>query len=186
LVVWDLAHPETVNGTANQQLGGDVDIAALFPKADVLARLVDPRKGLAPEGPQLFRSGTLRAAEVEQSQLPWSRGNASNHAKAVRLASYLAETTGVSGPAVYNAACAFALASAEPGINPEEQRYRSNQALAYLTRLREAGYFRHPTKGEKRIQELAIDPDLDPIRNRTEFGHILDAVRAVALPPPSK
>jgi serine/threonine protein kinase len=105
------------------------------------------------------------AAEIEQSKMPWSRGSKVDHAKAVRLADYLAGTPDVSLAAVYNAACAFALASLDDKADAPERERRALRAVALLSRISEAHYF----DGSKRADELLNDPDLKPLRDRADF-----------------
>ena len=88
----------------------------------------------------------------------------------MRLAAYLAESKGVSHAAVFNVACVFAVASLEASISPEEKERRCVQAVGYLTRITEKGYFRTP----KKLGELQkTDDDLAPIRNRSDFKEVL-------------
>jgi tRNA A-37 threonylcarbamoyl transferase component Bud32/tetratricopeptide (TPR) repeat protein len=120
----------------------------------------------------------VRAAEMEQSKAPWSSGSNANHPKAMRLADFLAAKPGVADTAVYNAAGIFALAAAEPGIEPAERDRRAARAVGYLRRIAEAGYFRDPVQGTKRRQDLDTHNDLDSIRDRDDFREILRKVTA--------
>jgi hypothetical protein len=133
-----------------------------------------------------MRTTLLRGAEMEQSRLPWSRGRGLDHLKAMRLAAYLADTRGVAEAAVYNAACAFALASAAPDIDAAERDRRAALAITYLDRICKAGYFRHPKKGEHYRSEIATDKDLDSLRTRADFKRILSEVQNLLeqAPPP--
>ena len=81
----------------------------------------------------------LKAAEMEQSHMPWSRPPRVDHAKATRMAEYLAAQEGVSPAAVYNAACAFSLASLDEAAGAAERRHRADRAMAYLSRIADTG-----------------------------------------------
>ena len=116
-----------------------------------------------------MRGGIVRSAEWEQRNLPWSRAPNADHAKAMRLGAYLAEAQGVTPAGVFNVACAFALASDEAGIAPEEKERRGAGAVGYLKRIAGGGYFRSPAKR----RELQIDADLAPIRKRADFADLL-------------
>ena len=111
------------------------------------------------------RAGILLWAEGEQRYLPWSRPPHVDHAKAMRLSAYLAASKGVSSAAVFNVACTFALASEEAGISPEEKERRGAQAVAFLRRIKDEGYFR----SAKQLNELREDTDLPPVRRRADF-----------------
>ena len=106
-----------------------------------------------------------KAAEMEQSKLPWSRPPGADHGKAIRMAGDLAGREGVSAAAVYNAACAFALATADQGADASERRRRADQAMTSLRRLDAQGYF----AGGRQARELRNDPDPDPLRSRPDF-----------------
>ena len=69
----------------------------------------------------LRNQGLIKAAEWEQSKLPWSRPPRPDHAKAVRLAAYLASVKGVSAAAIYNAACATL---SRPALLPQPRSRR--------------------------------------------------------------
>jgi serine/threonine protein kinase len=104
-------------------------------------------------------------AAREQATLPWSKGPSADHSKAIRLARYLAERAGTSPPAVYNAACAFALASQDASANSEERNKRGEYAVSLLRRIAGKGYF----LSEKKTHDLETDHDLDAIRERADF-----------------
>jgi tetratricopeptide (TPR) repeat protein len=114
----------------------------------------------------------LTSAVWEQRNLPWSRGEKADHAKAVRLSAYLAQCEGVPDSAIYNAACAHSLASAEQGISAEERDRRAAQAVAFLQKIEQDGYFRDPQKRK----ELREDEDLNALRHRTDFQGLLRLV----------
>ncbi len=128
-----------------------------------------------------FRTALLRAAEVEQSRMPWSTGPGLDHLKAIRLAAHLADSRGVAEPAVFNAACAFALASAAPDIDIAERDRRAAIAVMYLDRICQAGYFRHPIKGKLRRSEIVKDDALDSLRGRPDFRKVL--AESQLIPP---
>ena len=172
-------------GAATPAVAPTADVAGPT-RADIdrMRELGNPKYGSQLTGGRVtddllfMRAMLLRGAEMEQSKLPWSRPPAPDHAKAVRLAAHLADTRGAVGGAVYNAACALALASAAAEFPPEERERLAARAVAYLERLRTNGYFRHPTKGAKSRQELETDADLNPLRARPDFARVLEAVRA--------
>jgi serine/threonine protein kinase len=114
-----------------------------------------------------FRAGVVKKAEQEQFELPWSKPPHPDHAKAVRLAAYLAEAKGVSLTGIYNAACIHALA-ASGATSAEEREGLAAQAVAYLERIAKEGYFRNPV----RLQQLRTDQDLKPLRGRRDFDDL--------------
>jgi hypothetical protein len=122
----------------------------------------------------LVQNTVMFAAVGEQAKLPWSRPPRVDHAKAVRLAALLAATPHVPSAALYNAACAHALATGEPGIPDSERDRRAAQAVAYLQKIEQDGYFRVP----KKRKELGEDTDLDALRRRTDFEELLRKVNA--------
>jgi tetratricopeptide (TPR) repeat protein len=105
------------------------------------------------------------------------------HALATAEAHALTSEPSVPGPACYNAACVYSLASAavprdaqllaaERGALAEHYAVR---ALELLTRARDAGFFKTPAA----LANLKRDTDLDPLRSRAEFRKLL-----AALDPP--
>ena len=104
-------------------------------------------------------------AEIEQTRLPWSRPPRVDHARAIRMADYLVDGQVIFPEAVFNAACAFALASLDEGAGPAERERRAGRAVALLARLEEQGAFRKP----KPPGNLAGDKDLEPLRQRGDF-----------------
>lgn len=134
-----------------------------------------------------LRSPVRMAAEMEQSKMPWSKPPTVDHAKAIRLADFLAGYEGVSDAAVYNAACAFSLASLDETTSEAERRRRANQAMTYLQRIAAAGYFRPKgtgllalLPGRDSLGELRRDTDLDPLRKRPDFQALVKEVSARA------
>jgi serine/threonine protein kinase len=123
--------------------------------------------GLTKPG-EFSRETVLKAAEMEQAELPWSRPPGENHAKAVAMADFLAAEKGVSLAAVYNAACVLSLASQDPRADADECERRAARAVGYLERIASADYFR----GEKQLRELRADADLSPLRSRPDFRRI--------------
>jgi hypothetical protein len=133
------------------------------------------------------RSIIVKGAEQEQCTLPWSRPPKADHPKAMRMAEYLAGQAGVSDTAVYNAACVFALASADHGVSPQESRRRADRAMGYLRRIAASGYFRPGPKGlmffltvrdADTLNNLRTDHDLDPLRSRPDFKALVAEVGA--------
>jgi hypothetical protein len=189
LVELDRAHPEAVADTPMVPPGGEVilpDNASGIAKVISINQRVLHQKHINKDDSILIRTFLLRGAEMEQSRLPWSRGRGLDHLKAMRLAAYLADTRGVAEAAVYNAACAFALASAAPDIDAAECDRRAALAITYLDRICKAGYFRHPIKGPLHRAELASDKDLDSLWGRADFKRILAEVQHLLeqAPPP--
>jgi serine/threonine protein kinase len=132
-----------------------------------------------------IQSIMFKAAEMEQSRMPWSRGQAVDHAKAMRMAEALANHEGVSTRAVYNAACAFSLASLDPSASADDRTRRADQAMTYLERIAAQGYFDPKMKTRLDIPattntllELQNDPDLDPLRSRPDFKALLTRAAA--------
>ena len=113
-------------------------------------------------------------AEAEQSQLPWSRGPSADHAKAVALAEFLASYRGVRDAAVYNAACALALASLDKTADEAERKRRENQAWSFLERILANGYFKDPLK----LDELSKDLDFESLHVDPKFEKLIEAAKA--------
>ncbi len=142
---------------------------------------------------EAFRPIVLKGAEVEQSRMPWSYPPHADHAKAIRWAEALVEHEGVSPEAIYNAACTFSLASADPAADASERGRRSDRAMTYLERIAARGYFRPRAGGiaglfsrKDTLNDLLTDHDLDPLRNRPEFKALaLAASKRPAIPSPS-
>ena len=109
------------------------------------------------------------AAEQEQANPAWSRPPKAYEPKTLEQATYLATADGVSDAAVYNAACVYSLASIDDKVTSEERNRRQLQAINYLSRIANNGYF----KGGKQGRELRTDQDLDPLRGRAEFQAII-------------
>ena len=125
----------------------------------------------------------LKGAEVEQGRLPWSKGPHADHEKATRMAEALANHEGVSEAAVYNAACALALASQDAKASPAERRRRADQAMAYLRQIAAKNYFQARATGFRAmmsprdtLKELCDDADLKPLRDRPDFQALLKSV----------
>ena len=114
---------------------------------------------------QKLRTIFLKAAEVEQSHMPWSEPAHVDHAKAILMADYLVGQPGTSPEAIFNAACAFSLASLEKGASVEEKERRANRAIALLGQIEEKGYFRMA----KKAGELSKDYALEPLRQRADY-----------------
>lgn len=127
----------------------------------------------SPQGVAALRFTAQMAAEVEQSRLPWSRGPHPNHPRAVSAAARLAASDGVSDQAVYNAACAFALAAADEHTSASERSDRATTALTHLNRLLSSGYF----QGERSLRDLETDTDLNSVREDLRFLRLVAKVR---------
>jgi tetratricopeptide (TPR) repeat protein len=99
------------------------------------------------------------------------------HAQATAEAHALTGGASAPGPACYNAACVYSLASAAvPGdakLPPAERdalaEHYAARALELLTRARDAGFF----KTAAGLKTLKNDTDLDPLRSRAEFRKLL-------------
>jgi tetratricopeptide (TPR) repeat protein len=120
-----------------------------------------------------LRAIFLEGAEVEQSRMPWSKPpGVVDHSKAIRMADYLVDQSGVSPPAIFNAACAFSLASLDKSAVKDEQTRRADRAVFLLSQLAAKGSFRD----SKPAGNLKEDPDLDPLRNRADFQVLAEKV----------
>ena len=132
----------------------------------------DETKPLAGARPSL-----IMAAEMEQQYLPWSKSPHPDHAKAVRLADYLAGQPGVSNSAVFNAACILTRASQDTSAATVERQERADRAMNYLVRIADQGYFQKlrlfPLPPANTIHELHTDTYLDPLRNRPDFQKLI-------------
>jgi serine/threonine protein kinase/tetratricopeptide (TPR) repeat protein len=131
----------------------------------------------------------IKAAEVEQSHMPWSRGPSADHAKAIRMAESIVDREGVNPAAVYNAACAFSLASLDASAPDAERSRRADRAMTYLQRIAAQGYFKPRGKGllgflssKDTLNELRTDHDLDAIRSRPDFRKLLTDLEHPAVP----
>ena len=143
---------------------------------DWVAQQVDPPvEGLEQPAEALLaqRDVALMALELESGRLPYSRGKTPDHARATREMAVLADAARVSDAAVYNSACAFALAAAEPGVGGELAERRAATAVGYLRRLSKAGYF----LGKKQLAELGSDEDLIPLHGRQDFRVVVGDAR---------
>jgi tRNA A-37 threonylcarbamoyl transferase component Bud32 len=134
-----------------------------------------------------FRSSVVKGAEIEQSRLPWSRPPRVDHVKAIQMAEALANHDGVSPAAIYNAACAFSLASLDAKSAPAERARRADRATAYLQRIAANGYFQPKARGllgvfskKDTLNELLTDHDLDPLRGHPDFKNLATTAAAKA------
>src|SRR5262249_44205263 len=131
----------------------------------------------------------LKGAEVEQSHMPWSRPPSADHAKAIRMAESIVDREGVSQAAVYNAACAFSLASLDASASAAEPGRRADRAMDYLRRIAAQGYFKPRPgllgllSGKDTLNELRTDHDLDPVRTRPDFRKLLADLEGRTDPP---
>jgi serine/threonine protein kinase len=117
-----------------------------------------------------YRLFCLLMAEEEQAKLPWThRGE---HSQAIQMADYLADIPEVSSQAVFNSACANALASLDQSASVAERDRRARRAVVLLTRIEAQGDFR----GSKPAGNLTNDKDLDPLRQRAEFQALVQRV----------
>jgi tetratricopeptide (TPR) repeat protein len=153
-------------GAALAQLGRFTEASMAFDRATGLA-----------EGPHRLalmklRSIFLKAAEIEQSHMPWSPPNRADHDRAIRMADFLVDQPGVSPAAVFNAACAYSLASLDEGAGDAGRERRASRAVALLRLIEGKGYFR----GSKQAGELREDKALDPLRPRADFRALAERV----------
>ena len=114
---------------------------------------------------QIYQLIFLKAAETEQSHMPWSRPKHTDHDRAIRMADYLAGQPQVSTAAIFNAACAFSLASLDDRADAREKARRADRAMTFLTLIEGKAYF----QGSKQAKELREDKDLNPLRSRGDF-----------------
>jgi serine/threonine protein kinase len=132
----------------------------------------------------------LKGAEVEQSHMPWSRPPRVDHHKAMRMAEAIVDREGVNPAAVYNAACAFSLASADATADAAERTRRADRSMEYLRRIAAQGYFKPGPQGflarltgaKDTLNELRTDADLDPLRSRADFRKLLADLERPAAP----
>jgi hypothetical protein len=187
LILFDQLYPEVAAAAAETPFRGEPDIPTHLELETLIG--TDAPFGfdiMTPDRRQRVRVILLRAAEEEQSRLLISGKAKDDFPKTLRLAEALAAARGVVGPAVYNAACAYALGTAQPGIDGAERDRRAARAIEYLRRLHVGGYFEHPTKAASRRRDLETDTDLDALRGRDDFRALLAAVRADATAPPPR
>ena len=118
--------------------------------------------------------------------MPWSRPPRVDHAKAIEMAEALANHKGVSQAAVYNAACAFSMASVDEKIDAMQRTRRADQAMGYLQKIAAKNYFHARPKGlagalvKDTLSELLTDPDLNPLRDRADFKALAATEQAKA------
>src|SRR5262249_4936743 len=80
---------------------------------------------------------------------------------------------------LYDLACIYALAAANPRTDKSAAEELLQHALALLRRVEEAGFFR--TKA--RVEHARKDDDLKPLREREEFQKLLErAEKRIAAP----
>ncbi len=196
-----------IDGVARER---GVAIPPLDKRLDPVARQLTAMKGAAltepslilgaehpPEAILALRDTAIMALEQELSHLPHSRGATPDHARGMREAAVLADAARVSEAAVYNTACTFAVAAAEPGIPTAERERRAATAGGYLRRLVTSGYF-HSLKQLTDLQN-DIEGDFKAILDRDDFRAVLTDVwrqwavafavggwRSLAETPPSK
>ena len=118
---------------------------------------------------EAFRERQLRSAEYEQSQ---PRPKPCDFAKETSLAAYLAQSKGVTDPAIYNAACIFALGAGDTDATPEVREQRAVQSVRYLVEIADRNYFRSKNKQN----ELSKDKDLASLRDRDDFKDLMKKV----------
>jgi hypothetical protein len=130
------------------------------------------------DGPkQIIERALVQMAFAEQAKLPWSKSPKADHPKALRLAKVIIESPYAANipmfaEAVFNAACAYAVAAAADDITAEEREERGLQAVKYLQQIAEKGYFNRPAK----LRELQSDKDLDGVRKREDFQELVRKV----------
>jgi serine/threonine-protein kinase len=111
-------------------------------------------------------NGTLRAALL--------LGRANTLIRANKLQDAVADLESVlkGKPApvtLYNAACAYALATAAVKPDSEPGRRYARRAIELLRQARGAGYFKEP----RRVKEMKEDEDLRSLRGRDDFRKLL-------------
>jgi serine/threonine protein kinase/tetratricopeptide (TPR) repeat protein len=82
--------------------------------------------------------------------------------------------------ALYNAACAYAVASADRDLSPERTEELARRAVELLEQVRATGYFDDP----KRAAHSKADPDLYHVRNRADFQALFADAPVEKAPPP--
>jgi serine/threonine-protein kinase len=128
-----------------------------------------------------LEDGPRRA--FRQSELAVLRARAGDHARAAVEAKALAESGKPAAEILYNSACACSLAAAavRKGRLPESHRQLladeyASQAMTYLARLRDRGFFLDP----QGAGYLRTDKDLDPLRDRADFRRLLHGAQGKA------
>jgi serine/threonine protein kinase len=81
---------------------------------------------------------------------------------------------------LYNAACAFSIASGSRGLSAERAEELARRSVELLAQARAAGYFDDP----KRAVHAKTDPDLDWIRKRPELPALIAGPPTEQGPPP--
>jgi serine/threonine protein kinase/tetratricopeptide (TPR) repeat protein len=74
----------------------------------------------------------------------------------------------------YNAACAYATASADCGLPPQRKEELARRAVALLQEARATGYFDDPA----RVAHARADADLNPVRARDDFKNLMATLEA--------
>jgi hypothetical protein len=74
----------------------------------------------------------------------------------------------------YDAACVYAIASADSGLLPNRSEGLAHRAVTLLEEARVAGYFNDP----KKVAHAKTDEDLEPIRGRDEFKKLMATLEA--------
>jgi hypothetical protein len=81
---------------------------------------------------------------------------------------------------VYNAACAYAVASGGPGLAPGRKEELARRAVDLLRETWAIGYFDDP----KRVAHAKGDRDLAPLRARADFQALFAGPPVEKAPPP--
>jgi tetratricopeptide (TPR) repeat protein len=113
--------------------------------------------------------GSKRAQFRIRRALCWARVDPT---KAVAETKAVLQGDSPSPPIIYDAACVYALCAARTEDAAREMH--AAQAVKMLTRAREQGYFKAPT----RVTQMKTDPDLESLRARADFRKLLADLEA--------
>jgi serine/threonine protein kinase len=132
------------------------------------AHALDRLKRHAEALPHWDRAVELSPADErprEQLYRARSRALVGKAAEAVADADAVTKDPAAPGALLYDAACAFSLASAAVKEDAKQREAYTGQALALLRRARTAGFF----KDRKLVEHLKKDTDVDVLRSREDF-----------------
>jgi serine/threonine-protein kinase len=172
---------EKLNHTVRQ-----ARLLALQQQAWALRQLKRPAEAIA------VCNRALKDAKPEEAPLlkryrAFALADAGNHKTAVADVQEVADEPTLSGVVLYDLACVFALCSAaarKDAALPEAEREKVGEAyavraVALLKQAAATGYFNEPA----RVAHAHGDPDLDALRMRADFQHLLAGVGPKDKPP---
>jgi tetratricopeptide (TPR) repeat protein len=102
------------------------------------------------------------------------------HARAAETAQAVAADAAVQGRTLLLAAELLGRCAATAGPEDERTEQYAARAVKLLRRAQSAGYFRPPL----RVQQLKQDPELSPLRARSDFPELLSAVERPIMQSP--